>query len=349
MDDLDNKIKKVLKQNINLSQDYENIITNTLKNTTTKNTSFLDKISKIAAVITVLFVGAGVYAYYSSEITSKDKYKPEQTVSTSLPYLHEENNIEYIDQLDKYTNAVGYEIITTYEKYLEYINKYSNMLNMSKEDFEKSMILIILPTESSSISNVYADEKTMYIELQVLPDDLDISDRWIIAKVDKKLYRNNIIIKKEPKLEGFSGYTPIFKLPENYSKEDAINDGCIVTEQTPNTNSFKLISNNQFKLDEFINKSKNGEEGSIRIINYAENITYYIDIYYYDGIYNVCRYQNNLLDEHESRTEYYSANQIIIFNGENLTSSSYGNREYHLYDVKNGMNNWILELLSFKF
>ena len=86
MDDLDNKIKKVLKQNINLSQDYENIITNTLKNTTTKNTSFLDKISKIAAVITVLFVGAGVYAYYSSEITSKDKYKPEQTVSTSLPY-----------------------------------------------------------------------------------------------------------------------------------------------------------------------------------------------------------------------------------------------------------------------
>ena len=29
MDDLDNKIKKVLKQNINLSQDYENIITNT--------------------------------------------------------------------------------------------------------------------------------------------------------------------------------------------------------------------------------------------------------------------------------------------------------------------------------
>lgn len=344
MSNINKIIKDALNEDIKIPEEFNNVILNSLEEVEDNKYKRLKKFLTLAATMLFVFIGIGSYAYYSSEKISKEKYISEQQVSEAIPYYHEENDMEYIDRLDDYINATPCELIVTYEKYIEIKYKYNNIIEMTEEDFENYMLFIALPNKNSKISNIYASDDTMYIELKQTFENLTTSGRYVISKIDKNLYREKIVIRNIPELEGFSGYISIFDLEEGYSKEDAIEDGCIVSEELSSVDRyyFKLISNNQNKLDEFIEKTKNGEETSLRIINYSKNIIYYIDIYFSNGIYNVCVYEDNLIDEQLSRTSYYSGNMILKRSNNNINS-------YGLYDFKYNVYNWIIDIIEFDY
>ena len=332
-----------MNEDINIPKDFDNIILHSLDKDKILNEHInLKRILQLVATMLIVFIGIGSYAYYSYEKINKEKYIPEQQVSEDIPYYHKENDMEYIDRLEDYINATPCELIVTYEKYLEVKNKYGNIIEMTEEDFEDYMLLIVLPNKYSKVSNIYTSDDTMYVELKQITENPTTIGRYIISKIDKNLYREKIVIRNIPELEGFSGYTPIFDLAEDYSKKDAIQDGCIVSEECSSADRyyFNLISNNQSKLDEFIEKTKNGEEASIRVINYAKDTIYYIDIYSSNGIYNLCVYEENLIDEQLSRTAYYSGNMVIKRSNNDINL-------YALYDYKYNVHNWIINIIEF--
>lgn len=343
MNNIDRIIKDTLNENINIPKDFDNTILHSLDNDKISNEHInLKRILQLVATMIIVFIGIGSYAYYSYEKINKEKYIPEQQVSEAIPYYHKENDMEYIDSLEDYINATPCELIVTYEKYLEVKKKYGNIIEMTEEDFEDYMIFIVLPNKYSEVSNIYTNDDTMYVELKQITEKSTTTERCIISKIDKNLYREKIVIRNIPELEGFSGYTPIFDLAEDYSKEDAIEDGCIVSEQISkgDRNPFHLISNNESKLEEFIKKTENGEEASLRVINYSKDIIYYIDIYFSNDIYNLCVYEENLIDEQLSRTAYYSGNMIIKRSNNDINL-------YALYDYKYNVHNWIINIIEF--
>ncbi len=155
------------------------------------------------------------------------------------------------------------------------------------------------------VSNIYADESTMYIELREYTDINEYAkhNNMMSIKIPLELNRDIMKISKIPEIPNMaSTYVSIEELPTNYNKEQAIADKCFVIED------YKIISDNVNQMDEFIKKTQENINACIRIYDYNQyNGKRIIDIEYKNGKYITAIYRNGI------ETIYsFSGNKIEI-------------------------------------
>ena len=105
--------------------------------------------------------------------------------------------------------------------------------------------------------------------------DLNKKDKWdgstvISTKIEKDLYRENIVIRNNPNIpEMTNKFISMEKIPIGYTKEEAIQDGRFVIEYN------KINSDDKGEYERFIKNANKGIDGFIRIYQYdiIENVT----------------------------------------------------------------------------
>lgn len=199
------------------------------------------------------------------------------------------NNMTYDENARLY-----YKIISNKDLYLEYKSKVSELPEESEVDFNKNFFMIItnngaelyLHRRDLKIATIEADENTMHINL--VPKENANYDKLhteLYAIVDKSLLRENIDIRIDTSVFKIEGLKSISSLPKDYSKEEALEDGCMVIERPSIEGEHKVISQNKYALDELIENSEKGVESHIRVYFDEMQEIRILDIQYKDGIF----------------------------------------------------------------
>ena len=201
--------------------------------------------------------------------------------------------------------------ITDYEKYKSRVNEFPNA---DEIDFNENFVVVIAnentrqPHEKDlTIYNITADENTTHIIMKQKenPDYNAESNIWY-AIVDKSLLRENADVIIEQRIFNTGEYKDIKELPQDYSVENAIEDGCIVLQNN------KVVSKNIDKLDDFIKETENNVNSFIRIYtNYKSSDIDEIrvkDIEYYNGIF----YYRDVILNDEDKDYYYSSTSKLV-------------------------------------
>ena len=247
----------------------------------------------VVILLTVGMVYAGIATYNFIQTTTNTDFK---------------KNSDYDYNQDMTCqNGIYYKKITNYDDYIICKNRWDDIVDMSQEDFNENFIIIIAGENYSTINlNIYeitADDNTTYIKLKKV--ESDTINTVVSAKISNDLYRENISIENTPEIPNVSEHQNIEDLPQDYSKEQAIKDGCFVIENN------KLISNNQELMDKFVEDSQNGIDTSIRLVIYFDlnvglNLTI-TDLEYKDGKYIVC--EDNTRGD-TGKTYYFTGSSI---------------------------------------
>ena len=144
------------------------------------------------------------------------------------------------------------------------------------------------------------------------------------TKVSRELERENIkIVDKLDLAISNNEYIKITEIPNNYSKEDAINDGCFVIENG------KIISKDKNAINDFFEKSKNNIDSFIRIYNiYNNELITITDISFSNQKYkfNILDLNdiNNILSEEYNYMKIHTSGEISV-NGNRFTTVGVNN------------------------
>jgi len=179
---------------------------------------------------------------------------------------YEKNRIE-MSSIEAGGNTYYYKTISNIEDYNKYKEKLSQLPEMSSEDFNNNFFVLVgingrtYSIRGLTISDVSADKSTTYIKIKQKENpEYEDDDEIIYSIVDKSLLRENAKLDVEiPHLAG-EGMKRLEDLPSDYSKEDAIADGCFVIDENR-----KIVYNNINALDNIIKNSEKGIESHIRI------------------------------------------------------------------------------------
>ena len=346
-DNFDKKIKLILSKKLDIPQEFGERITCTINNLPKysldiKNSILNRFINTIKIfILTLLSLGTIVLAYTGIKNMQNNL---EQTVSEvnnkiSVNTYYDENGIEKkeyhfegffdTDEWNSY-NIYKFLIITNIEEYNirkeEYKDKFE-LEEMTEKDFENKNLLLIQTFGDVSISNIKEEEEILYIDIERHhnEDNNYVESKKVISiKLEKNSLEKEIKINTYPASDNYSIKPTIKELVEsNYTKEQAVQDGCIVTEVITHEvlgNKVDLISNNIEKFNNFIEETKNGKEMEIRLIHYSTNITRFIDIKYEDNCYKSYIYEkespHKMLGEIEaiiSDSQYFKRGKEIEY------------------------------------
>ena len=198
-------------------------------------------------------------------------------------YINFNNSLisqEWVDENMKNSaeeQDIYYASIRSYEEYLRYKEKIGSLGEFKAEDFNNNFIVLICG-EEINVESLETDNDTLYINFMSSFTKGEQNVHELL--VPNEQYRENIkLVRKYDKSESVN--IAIEDIPSDYTKEQAIADGFVVTENN------KIISNNENDIYDFIEKSKNGENCFIRFVVYnAENNKIEIgDLEYKDGKY----------------------------------------------------------------
>ena len=164
-----------------------------------------------------------------------------------------------------------YKKVSSYEEYLKHKEKWTSIIDMTKEEFEENFLVVVIATwrmPGISIANISADENTLYVELEsnVTEEEIEKKEYMVSAKVSRELDRENVSVKEIVKKIKSDKYEKLENLPSDYNLENAKQDECIIV------NNNQISSEDESKLDKFIEKTKNGNEDYIRIFRRNEAI-----------------------------------------------------------------------------
>lgn len=226
-------------------------------------------------------------------------------------------------------NNIYYIKISNYEEYKSYKNKFPDILDMSIEDFENNFMII---TYTENISAAY-----------LLPYKIDVKDNtlYLGMKRDMKKNLNNsqssIILPKEANVENTiiyqcidftfptDKYVDIATLPEEYSLNQAQEDGCYIS-----ASDGQIYNENV--LNSFLDAVNNNKDYFIRMLRYSsENQTVITDVYYNseNKIFYVCR-------DNSRGFPNYTLNYYTFKSLEKMDFTSFYNRPiYYLTDESN--------------
>lgn len=176
---------------------------------------------------------------------------------------------------------------------------------MRKKSILKIFIIILV------IIGIFLISKTLYNHIKT-----NINNN----KENNNNQINNVSKKEE--------YISLKDISKNYTKEEAIKDNCFVIENN------KIISSNINQLEEFIEKSEQNIESSIRVAIFFDEFLTIKDIKFKNGKYIICdddtrgqsgnrfdlegNYMEKVISgDEKNKTEIYYAttkenNQIII-------------------------------------
>ena len=165
--------------------------------------------------------------------------------------------------------AISYKKVSSYEEYLKYKENWNSIIDMTKEDFEDNFLIVVIASwrmPGITIANITADENTLYVELEsnITEEEIKKKEYMVSAKVLKELDRENISVKEMVKKIKSNKYDKLENLPVDYNMEKAKQDGCVIV------NNNQISSDDEEKLDNFIENTKNGNEDYIRIFRKFE-------------------------------------------------------------------------------
>ena len=272
----------------------------------------MNKAVKVLLIIFIAttFIGGFVYAATTIYNEYTKNLKNAGEIKSDELYRDYEGNYTYENkdnmQYDEET-GFSYIIINNILDFTKYKEKLEELPEMKESDFEKHSLIIIVKYDwfnayesNLKIYDITSDETTTYIEL-TQNENLNYNKESITlyAVIDNSFIKNNIELNIEKPDVQIENFVSIENLPNNYSVEDAINDGCFVTV------NYKVLSENKTALDELIECEQTGEEKSMRIYNKLSKIheddtswiekSEVIDVKYKNGIYlfNVRKLNND--------------------------------------------------------
>jgi acetyltransferase-like isoleucine patch superfamily enzyme len=164
------------------------------------------------------------------------------------------------------------------------------------------------------INDIGATSDTLYIELKKYTDneEFDIDNNIISVKIDKDLNRENLEIYTIPNEKPTSNeYIELEKIPLDYNKEKAIEDNCFVVENR------EIISNDKNQLDNFVEKTQNGENAFIRIVEFTnfDNSSYETiiirDVEYRNGVFLIAGTEIDE-DTEKLKISYYTGTELEV-------------------------------------
>ena len=295
-----------------------------------ENMNKVVKISIIIIAITVSLTGityAGV-TIYNTFIKKQDKIETRGLFDDGRGYTDYETDLMANDMTWQDDVRLYYRIITNSNDYEKYKSRITTFPEVSEINFGENFIVIIANENTRDfdeidmeVSNIYAEDETTNIVMKQ-KDNPDIKDKTNVwyAIVDNSQLKDNIKIKIEHKKFNYDNVTEISKLPLDYSIDKAIEDNCFVLQNN------KVVSSNEKQIDEFIEKTKRGENGFIRVYSkYGVEITI-TDVNFEDGIY----YTDTIVlgTERNCHSTYKNLKKTEIKNGDNTDI------EYIFYEGK---------------
>lgn len=294
----------------------------------------MNKIVKVGIVIlciTVSLTGitfAGI-TIYNTFIKKQDKIETRGLFDDGRGYTDYETDLMANDMTWQDDVRLYYITITNSNDYKKYKSRITTFPEVSEINFDENFIVIIANENFSDfdeidmeISNVYADETTTNIIMKQKenPNIKDTTNVWY-AIVDNSQLKDDIKITIEHKNFNNENIIEISKLPLDYSVNTAIKDSCFVLKNN------RVVSSNKNQLDEFIEKTKQGESSFIRVYsNYEEEITI-TDVNFENGIY----YTDTIVlgTERKYHNTYKNLKREEIKNGD------YKDIEYVFYEGRN--------------
>lgn len=274
-----------------------------------KNSYIIRKLSSVASFMLVIFttfgVCLGVNAIYNyiQKNTNTD-------FSQNIGY-------DYSDDM-KASNGVYYKKIENYNEYKEACNKWNDLVEMSESDFETDFLIVIAgenyDTTSLEVKQIYDLDNTLHVDL-VQTKEYNKDNTVLSIKINKDLNRDNVvinIIKGDATLN--SELKDLNELSENYTSNEAIEDGCIVIENN------QIISEDKEALEKFIENSKQNKNLEIRIAIYSDKKVVIKDLSYKDGKYYM---EEKDITNKESEIYKRSAEKIKKQQMQNLYTNYY--------------------------
>lgn len=322
MDKLDKELGKILKSEVTIPSRFEKTIKYALKGERVK--SYKDANSynfvKIAATfiitcvcgISAVFAGVSTYNYLA-----KSSYQKVNVVPGSDPEIDAKYGIIKSDGSD----YIYYKKISTYDDYKKCKEIWTDLYDMNESDFEDYFIVMVSVAKATKlpyyISNVNSDNTTLYIEISQSEDEIvnDNHKTFFSIKIEKEHNRENIKIKEmliTPNADA-NKYIDIKKIAneQNYSKEQAINEGCFVISAKN-----EVLSNDINQMRNFVKNTADGKAEFIRIAmcNSLGEVDIVRDIEYKNGKYYtaVCHIYNKdyiklTYNSFDKLTEHYSS------------------------------------------
>lgn len=303
-----------------------------------KNTHFMlvlktCALSFMVIAFTVAFTG-GVYAGVKYVI-DKNNYSEKVIEKEDMDF------VGYFTSLKagalEYQDGIEYQIIDNYQKYLE-VKAFVNIPDMSENDFNEYFLVFILPGEGRAdlqIRDMETTEDTLKINVETREGSDNVFDEYIrlCTKISNDMKREKIEIVYLSDKPNMSNYVNLNDIPYNYTKEQAIKDGCIVLE-----NGGFITDKNGIKA--FIERTQNGINDNIRIVQYGGYYYHYlseyeknldgaliIDIEFKNGKYIICEDYSRTILEKEKNENYKSYDRYE----EDFKRLGY--KGYGIYDV----------------
>ena len=202
------------------------------------------------------------------------------------------NNFEYTTEINfndfEFSNGFYYKKIYSYSDYLNYKEEFNQILAVDENEFKENFMIIIV-TESQRLSGLALDSYNNIDDtLQInLIEDKNVDENKPTGNailIKKEMDREKVNIEKTAKNMNMQSYINIKELPSNYSKEQAIEDKCLVVDQ------IEMKTYNKEILDSFVSNVNNNKNCNIRIyqLEGTENI-FIQDIEYVAGEkFNIC-------------------------------------------------------------
>lgn len=202
------------------------------------------------------------------------------------------NNFEYTTEINfndfEFSNGFYYKKIYSYSDYLNYKEEFNQILEVDENEFKEHFMIIIV-TESQRLSGLALDSYNNIDDtLQInLIEDKNVDENKPTGNailIKKEMDREKVNIEKTAKNMNMQSYINIKELPSNYSKEQAIEDKCLVVDQ------IEMKTYNEEILDSFVSNVNNNKNCNIRIyqLEGTENI-FIQDIEYVAGEkFNIC-------------------------------------------------------------
>lgn len=199
----------------------------------------------------VVYAGTMVYQYFTQKTSQAD-------------YIEDMDSWYEINNQETY-----YKKVSSYEEYQKYKEKWTSIIDMTKEEFEENFLIVVIATwrmPGISIANISADDNTLFVELEsnVTDEEIKKKEYMVSAKVSRELDREKISVKNIVKEIKSNKYEKLENLPLDYNIENAKQDGCVIV------NNNQISSEDEGKLDDFIGNTKNGNEDYIRIFRKDE-------------------------------------------------------------------------------
>lgn len=276
----------------NKSNNYKAVLSEIRKDEYMNKSRFFKMIS--TAILTLLGMTSIVFAstkIYNEYIKVQDTVQSTRIWDNGTGITNYETDLTQNDMIYNMDSRLYHKIITNMEDYNKYKERINELPEMSEESFNENFLVVVasninrkIEDRDLTIVDIFADEKTTHIILKQKENpDYDNCDNIWYAVVDNSQLRKNIETELEYEYIKNPEFVSLSDLPEDYSIEDALKDGCFVVNDYEN----KVLSDNIYEADEFIKKAENNETVFMRIYSKYNDTIRIADVEYKDGIFTI--------------------------------------------------------------